>query len=619
MSGMIVTTNIQAQNAHRNLNGVGEKKTTAAEKLSSGLRINRAADDATGLAISEKMKAQIKGLQQGQKNTEDGINLIKTMDGGMNGIQEMMLRQRELIVQALNDTNTDEDRDKIQKEIDQLTAEIGMMAERTKFNNIPLLTVDDNSDVNASGFSNVIAMASLNNIVTYIGGYTPLLPSQVQDLSTANPVGNAWGTTSIQLATSNGVGFMGVLGLALQVTDVQSGTQVDFGWLHRGGSLTSYSSYTPKPTADPSVISMGEYFFSSNGISFYLTQKVVVVADASGNEYFDLQFEFRNESGSNLNANFMFMADIDYYNAGGSGFVGWQHTPTVSVEGTPMITFDSDSGAGVPSSIEIINNASSSNPAIPSQVIINGDGIIRTPDRFVIGSTNNLLNGIFNYSTIGDSGTSQDAGYGLIWNNITLDANGGTSTLNLLHGAFPNRTVPPDPPEPPNPPTPAPQKPSNSLRTYTSDPLWIQCGANSNQGMFVDRYDCRPAALYRDIFYPTTITIDVNGTAKTISITKLVTQPWEKATASLIALDIAFGKVNTYRARAGAQQNRLEFTDNTLALSFTNLEDAHSRIRDADMAKEMMEVTKANVLQEASVSILAQANHAPEAILQLLR
>ena len=141
MSGTIIATNVPALNAHRSLKNVDSLAATASERLSGGLRINRAADDASGLAISEKMKAQIRGLNQAQRNTQDGISLIITMEGGMNEIQEMMRRQRTLLIQGLNDTNTDEDRDMMQLEIDQLTAEIGGIAERTTFNTIPLLNV----------------------------------------------------------------------------------------------------------------------------------------------------------------------------------------------------------------------------------------------------------------------------------------------------------------------------------------------------------------------------------------------------------------------------------------------------------------------------------------------
>jgi flagellin-like hook-associated protein FlgL len=153
---------------------------------------------------------------------------------------------------------------------------------------------------------------------------------------------------------------------------------------------------------------------------------------------------------------------------------------------------------------------------------------------------------------------------------------------------------------------------SGGVRTETikKKPLWIQSAANGGQGMFVDRYDCRPEALYRGIWGSG----EVGGDLSRLSVATA-----GDATASLKAIDLAFGRINSYRARAGAQYNRLEYTGQSLAVSFTNLEDAKSRITDADMAKEMMELTKSQTLNQVGVSMLSQANQSPQTVLQLLR
>ena len=109
------------------------------EKLSSGLRINRAGDDAAGLAISEKMRGQIRGLDQAAKNAQDGISLIQTAEGALNETHDILQRMRELAVQAANDTNTGDDRKEIQKEINQLTSEIDRIGNTTEFNTKKLL------------------------------------------------------------------------------------------------------------------------------------------------------------------------------------------------------------------------------------------------------------------------------------------------------------------------------------------------------------------------------------------------------------------------------------------------------------------------------------------------
>ncbi len=137
---MRINSNLAAMNAHLQLSKNSLKKTKSTEKLSSGYRINRSADDAAGLAISEKMRAQIRGLNQASRNIGDGISLVQTAEGGMQEIHNIMQRGRELLVQALNDTNDgDVDKPAIQAELDQLAAEVDDMANKTVFNDINLL------------------------------------------------------------------------------------------------------------------------------------------------------------------------------------------------------------------------------------------------------------------------------------------------------------------------------------------------------------------------------------------------------------------------------------------------------------------------------------------------
>ena len=136
---MIVQHNIASMNANRQLGISTGKVKTSTEKLSSGYRINRAADDAAGLAISEKMRGQIRGLTQASSNAEDGISLIQTAEGALQESQNIIQRMRELAVQAASDTNTDDDREQIQQEITQLTSEVDRIANTSEFNTKKLL------------------------------------------------------------------------------------------------------------------------------------------------------------------------------------------------------------------------------------------------------------------------------------------------------------------------------------------------------------------------------------------------------------------------------------------------------------------------------------------------
>lgn len=136
---MIINHNMQAINTHRQMSATTSYQAKSIEKLSSGLRINRAGDDAAGLAISEKMRGQIRGLNQASRNAQDGISLIQTAEGALNETHSILQRMRELAVQSTNDTNTDADRRELQNEVKQLIAEIDRIGNTTEFNTKKLL------------------------------------------------------------------------------------------------------------------------------------------------------------------------------------------------------------------------------------------------------------------------------------------------------------------------------------------------------------------------------------------------------------------------------------------------------------------------------------------------
>ena len=143
---MVVQHNLTAMNSNRMLGLTTASQAKSAEKLSSGYKINRAADDAAGLSISEKMRKQIRGLTQASSNAQDGISTVQTAEGALNEVQDMLQRMNELAVKAANGTNSEDDRSYIQNEIDQLTTEIDRVSETTKFNETYLLKGDKSLD-----------------------------------------------------------------------------------------------------------------------------------------------------------------------------------------------------------------------------------------------------------------------------------------------------------------------------------------------------------------------------------------------------------------------------------------------------------------------------------------
>ena len=136
---MVISHNLNAMNAHRQMKANTTNTGKAIEKLSSGLRINRAGDDAAGLAISEKMRSQIRGLNQGSTNAQDGISMVQTTEGALTETHSMLQRLKTLATQSANGTYTDSDRDLIQKEVSQLTSEITRIATDTEFNGVNVL------------------------------------------------------------------------------------------------------------------------------------------------------------------------------------------------------------------------------------------------------------------------------------------------------------------------------------------------------------------------------------------------------------------------------------------------------------------------------------------------
>ena len=162
---MRINHNIAALNTYRQLGAANNAQSKSMEKLSSGLRINRAGDDAAGLAISEKMRGQIRGLDMASKNSQDGISLIQTAEGGLNEVHSILQRMRELAVQSSNDTNVQADRDALQNEFSQLGEEIGRIKDKSTFNTQELFQGASGTKVNSSGVLQLQVGANQDDII----------------------------------------------------------------------------------------------------------------------------------------------------------------------------------------------------------------------------------------------------------------------------------------------------------------------------------------------------------------------------------------------------------------------------------------------------------------------
>jgi flagellin len=185
--GMIVQHNMQSLNANRNLGVTTSQQAKSTEKLSSGYKINRAGDDAAGLAISEKMRGQIRGLNKASSNAQDGVSLIQTAEGALTETHSIIQRMRELAVQSSSDTNTDDDRTQIQNEIDQLTQEVDRIANTTEFNTKKLLNGDQKGAVSEKEGTYSVEGTFTNSMV------------KVGDISSTDTMKLAKGTNVIRI------------------------------------------------------------------------------------------------------------------------------------------------------------------------------------------------------------------------------------------------------------------------------------------------------------------------------------------------------------------------------------------------------------------------------------
>lgn len=386
-------------NTYSRLTAANNSKSGSLAKLSSGLRINKAGDDAAGLAISEKMRGQIGGLKQATRNAQDAISLIQTAEGGLNETHSILNRMRDLAVQSANDTNTNEDRKNIQDEMNQLTQEIDRIAADTQFNGKNLLS---------GQFAN-------NAIKFQIGA------NAEQDISLKIADMKATGVGSLNLGSAATVSASVKEIAVVEETNSVLATKGDV-------DISSYSQKNDldikiKAITAPTAAGVGEFDVTINGV----TKKVSATTAATDGE-------------------------------------------------------------------------------------------------------------------------------------IKLDA----TSFDIFE---------------------------------TGQSISIKAAADWSAN---DEYN-------------------IKVTGKTDEVSGPDVSTFDKAKGAISAIDVAIGTVSAERSKLGATQNRLDHTINNLTATAENLSEAESRIRDVDMAEEMMEFTKSNILSQAATSMLAQANQMPQGVLQLLQ
>jgi flagellin len=482
---MIINHNIAALNTHRQMGSAQSAQMNSMEKLSSGLRINSAKDDAAGLSISEKMRGQIRGLEQASANAQDGISLMQTAEGALNETHSILQRMRELSVQSANDTNTTDDRAEIQKEIEQLTAEVDRIGNATEFNSKKLL----------NGGAGIEATQTTGTGIKVLEGTEGVKAGG--DLALTGITAAKAASVTIDSATAMTVGTdtdLSVNGVTVSLTAGMTGAQVE-------EALNAVSS----------------------------TTGVTATYDTAN---FSLALS-TTDTGSDAKLE---ITDLTLTAAGAASdtFVGGAVT---------MV----DQGG---------NNLLTAARTDASVATVMGNDASVTIDAATTGAIDPTFSANGNKVTF----------HGGQFDGLVLDVEDASATSTLHIDA------------------------NNSLS--------LQIGANEDQDINITISDMRSSALGVD-------SLDVTSTAG--------------ASQAITTIDAAIKSVSSERSKLGAFQNRLDHTINNLNTSAENLTSAESRIRDVDMAKEMMNQTKNSILAQASQAMLAQANQQPQAILQLLR
>jgi flagellin len=503
---MRINHNLMALNTHRQL-GIGNAMASKSmEKLSSGLRINRAGDDAAGLAISEKMRAQIRGLNQASRNAQDGISMVQTAEGALQETQAILQRMRELAVQSSNDTNVNIDRQSIQNEVDQLAQEITRIANNTEFNNQKLLNGGINSN-NIGEVSFHIGANSDQSLNLSISAMDAQSLGVARDKTTATLSGNT-DVTAVDLDAT--------LGSAIT-----------------NGTTITLSANATAATATTGAV--GGITLTTTGNTSELNGYTITYADGGDGAAASVAFDAANKT-------FTITGDFNDTDTTGSFTSGTDVATALNAVLTANGFTAQVSGAGTGSAAT----------GGTSGTFTGGIGSGEVELTLTAGATTETI-------VVDNTATSVSFKDAAKFKGINLTLDGSLS--------------------------------ASTAATITIGTTTARSASFSNNEKVADAV----AAAGIDVSTSTS------------------------ANSAITTIDKALEKVSSERSKLGAVQNRLEHSIRNLDTSAENLQAAESRIRDVDMAKEMMEFTKNNILQQAAQAMLAQAQQQPSGVLQLLR
>ncbi len=526
---MRIQHNITALNAHRNLTNNNSSVSKNLEKLSSGYRINRAGDDAAGLAISEKMRAQITGLETAQKNAEDGVSLVQTAEGALTEVHSMLNRMVELATQSANGTYSESNRSEMQKEINALRDEVDRISDTANFNGTKLFQGGNGASA-AAGVPSVKDLTLTDNAA--------VKSKQTIDGTaiTSNLADGAILKTTVNYTDANGKSQSAILELTYNVADqklyTKDGTGIDVATDKQPSKAEMSKALLAAAKADAGLSKTFKISDNAGTLTFE-------ALEAGANTKLDSVVLDYAAAGANQTAN---LSAITQTQAGGDAFQSIDLANDYTIG--DVFTVGGKKFALVNTQDEAVALGKDVNA-----VILAGAGNVTQND---ITELANLIEQKTGYKPEVATTTlnfKAPAGTAAAGNGATIDLHVGESSDN-------------------------------------SNKITVNIKAMSSKSLEIDGIDI--------------------GTA-------------EGAKEAIDTVNNAIDTVSSIRSDLGALQNRLEHTINNIGVQTENITAAESRIRDVDMAKEMMAYTKNNILVQASQAMLAQANQVPQGVLQLLQ
>lgn len=552
----VINTNYLSLVAQNNLNKSQSALGTAIERLSSGMRINSAKDDAAGMAIANRFTANVRGLTQASRNANDGISLAQTTEGAASEINTHMQRIRELTVQAGNSTNSEEQLGSIQDEINQRMADIDRISQQTDFNGVKVLSANAKPltlQVGANDGETITLNLSEVSIKT-LGldgfnvngiGKTENRTATVSDLDATAGVTGTGNTRTITTTHS-------------KVTAAQA-----FDKLEKGNTVTAGGT-TYTYDADK-----GEFTFQNKTAdAAALTKLTTSLLPAAGNS----AGTYHNKAGSDVNFTVDSLGNISIHG----------HVAFLTKDGD--LSINDASGTATQTTLDDLMTSTAAKPADEVKVSINGKTFHSGGAAGTVTYTDTTSkDAMLETFKAGAAGSTVVLGHGITSATLTFTTGLSTDTYVDSSGNF-TRT-----------------ETFNTVYDIDADTGKVTIKSGTGTGDYAPQIGA---------------TVYVNRSG---DLTTETTSKGDKTADPMKTLDAAFTVLDKMSGELGAVQNRLESTINNLNNVVNNLSAARSRIQDADYATEVSNMSKAQILQQAGTSVLAQANQVPQTVLSLLR